>query len=257
MVYMPFNEIIKEIKNKPEFRGIPDEIVKEFIQKYLNLQKDFPKNFSKSEKKSLIKKVRAELHALSGRFQADIKKRKRLLEEGKIEELLKTHSSTKERLSFYPELKKVIEKLKINSILDLGSGLNPFALANPNITYYAADINQEELELINNFFKKFNIKGKAFFYDLRYPEEELPKADLCLFFKVFDIIEKKGHKLAEKIIRKTPSRYLLISFSTRTLSGRPMNHPQRGWIEQLAKRLGFSFEIIKSKNEIFYLIKKY
>jgi len=62
---------------------------------------------------------------------------------------------------------------------------------------------------------------------------------------------------AEKIIRKIPSQYLLISFSTKTLSGRPMNHPQRGWIEQLTKRLGYGFEIIKSKNEIFYLIKKY
>jgi hypothetical protein len=139
----------------------------------------------------------------------------------------------------------------------LGCGINPLALSESGTKYYAFDINREELELVQKFFKMNHIQGEASFCDLWNIEAcKFPESDLCLIFKVFDVIEKKGHKLAEKIISKINSRYLLISFSTKTLSGKPMNHPQRGWIERLLHRLNFSFRIIKSSNEIFYLANK-
>lgn len=248
--------LIEEIKKKKEFAGIPDKIVENYVKKNLFFIKTPIAKLSKHDRKILIKKVRAELHAFSGRFQSNVKKRVKFLEEGKIEALLKTHSSTYERIDFYPFLKELLKKLKVKSILDLGCGLNPIALADKDLFYYASDIDKEELKLIKNFFKKYHIKGKTFFYDLKNPEKEFPETDICLLFKVLDVIENRGHKLAEKLIKKIPSKYILVSFSTKTLSGKPMNHPQRGWIEQLLKRLGFQFEIIKSQKEIFYLIKK-
>ena len=35
-----------------------------------------------------------------------------------------------------------------------------------------------------------------------------------------------------------------------------MNHPYRGWIEQMCRRLGYFYEILEFENEIFYLIQK-
>lgn len=236
-------ELVKEIKKKKELEGIDSRVVIESIHK------NFP-NLSLSsnqDKKIVIKIVRAELRKLSGRFEKPQKK------DLAHEDIALVHSSTRERADFYPQLKELIHSLKVKSIIDLGCGINPIMIAEKGMDYYALDINTSDLKLVDEFFAKESIKGKTFFYDLRKIDSSLPKADLALIFKVFDVLESKGHKLAEKIINSLNSKYILISFSTKTLSGRPMNHPQRGWIEHLLKRLNFTFEIIKSKNEIFYL----
>jgi len=204
----------------------------------------------------LVKKIRSKLRLLTGRFQTSSKERDALLQKGDILSLLKTHSSTKERIEFYSELNSRIYSLSIKSILDLGAGLNPIAVANQSVIYYAVDIKRDELQLIGKFFKKNKIRGKTIYCDLRHLDCIFPKADICLIFKVFDVLETGGHKLAEKIIRDTDCKYFIVSFSTKTLSGQPMNHPQRGWIERLLSRLGFKFEVFKSNNEIFYLFTK-
>jgi len=135
-----------------------------------------------------------------------------LLNSKKIQELLKTHSSTAERLEYYPELKKLISKMKAKSILDLGCGLNPIALASSKIKYYAADIKEDELDLIKKYFSTKNIKGKTFIYDLTKIDNKLPKTDLCIMFKVLDVID---HRITEKIITRVKCKKILVSFSSK------------------------------------------
>jgi 2-polyprenyl-3-methyl-5-hydroxy-6-metoxy-1,4-benzoquinol methylase len=248
-----FQDIIKKVKQKKELSGVDDALISKIMEKHLNIID----RLNESETKILIKEIRNELRQYAGRFQGEWKDRESLLEKGDINSILGTHASTRERMDFYPELKNLIEELKIKSIIDLGCGINPLALSKPGIKYYAFDINRKELELVKGFFKMNNIQGEASFCDLRNIDAcKFPESDLCIILKVFDVIEKRGHKLAEKIINKINSRYFLVSFSTKTLSGKPMNHPQRGWIERLLQRLNFSFRIIKSRNEIFYLAAK-
>lgn len=226
-------EIILKIKEKKELSGISNKIIEEILDNYVKSNAINLSNIKERDVKLIIKFVRDKLRKLSGRFSR----------------------SAEERLEFYPELKSLIEKLKIKSILDLGCGQNPIYIAEKNITYYACDINESDLTKVREHFQKNKIKGKVFFCDLR-KDNKFPKADICLILKVFDAIETKGHKLAEKILLSLNCKYILISFPTKTLSGRPMNHPQRGWIERLLTRLGYKFEIIKSKNEIYYLSQK-
>ena len=253
-------DIFNQIKAKKELRGISDSVVLDAFSEVLrknSLKQSDIALLKKAEIKLLVKETRAQLRRYSGRFYSGTQERKSLLDYDKMQDLLDTHSSTKERKDFYPQLKSIIKNLKIGAVLDLGCGLNPIALAEKEIKYYAFDINEEDLEIVNDFFNKKEIQGYAKAYDLRKIKPgDLPNADLCLIFKVFDILENKGHKLAEKIILSVNCRYILASFPTKTLSGRAMNHPQRGWIERLLIRLGFPFEITKSKNEIFYLIEK-
>ena len=250
------NYIIKLIKQKKELSDIPDKIVKEYLDIYCKKHNITLAIIKKSEIKIILKDIRSQLHNLTGMFQKTLKNRPRLLEKNKLKELLKTHSSTAERLGFYPELKNLIFSLKINSILDLACGLNPVALASKNSKYYACDIKQDDLTIIKRFFKKNNIKGKVFIYDLKKINNNLPKTDLCILFKVLDIIEQKGHKLAEKIILSVRSKYVLISFATKTLSGKSMRLERRIWLEKLLERLNYHYKIFNSKNEIFYLVEK-
>ena len=255
---MNMDEIVKLIKLKKELSGLSDVVVLDVLEKELKKFKIDPKleELKKSDKKILIKEVRAKLRRLVGRFTIANKERLSLVEEENTENLLSSHSSSNERLLFYPELRKIISDLKIKSILDLGCGLNPLALANQNIEYYASDINSSDLEVVDAFFKKEGMKGKTFVLDIRKKPLIFPKTDLTLILKVFDIIETKGHKQAEYIIKTLDCKYILISFPTKTLSGKAMNHPQRGWIEQLLNRLQFKFKTFSSNNEIFYLVEK-
>ncbi|MBI2631644.1 hypothetical protein HYW75_01435 [Candidatus Pacearchaeota archaeon] len=232
-------EILEKIKQKPELQGIDNSIVSSAIEKYLK-KNSIPikilDNFREKEIKILVKDVRAQLHFISGQF---------------------FEISEKERADNYTKVKEILSSLNVKSILDIGCGLNPLFLASNYIEYNAIDINTSYIDKINSFFKKKGIKGKAFFYDLREIKPmSLPDVDVCVALKVFDVIEKRGHKLAEKIIKNTRCRYFLISFPTKTLSGKPMTHPQRGWIERLLQRLGFSFQFFKTKDEVFYLAEK-
>jgi len=252
-------ELIIKIKEKKELSGLADSLVSDSLDIYLAKNRINPASLKLGEIKILIKDLRAELRNYAGRFQKSLKEKTLLLEKDEIVELLKSHASTKERIESYPEIKKMIIDLNIKSILDLGCGLNPLALASSDMEYYAVDINEDDLKIVSRFFEKNKIKGKTFTYDLRKlskEENQFPSVDLCLILKVFDIIEKKGHKLAEEIIKKINCRYFLVSFSTKTLSGAPMRHPQRGWIERLLTRLRYTFKLIKTRNELFYLASK-
>jgi len=253
------NELIVKIKEKKELSGLADFIVSESVDIYLAKNRINLANLKPRELKILIKDLRAELRNYTGRFQKPLKEKILLLEKNEIVELLKSHASTRERIESYPEIKNLIIDLDVKSILDLGCGLNPIALASSDMEYYAVDINEDDLKIVSRFFEKNKIKGKTFTYDLRKLSKEenpFPSVDLCLILKVFDVIEKKGHKLAEEIIKKINCRYFLISFSTKTLSGAPMRHPQRGWIELLLTRLKYNFKLIKTRNELFYLASK-
>jgi 16S rRNA (guanine(1405)-N(7))-methyltransferase len=174
------------------------------------------------------------------------------------------HESTKERLPVYSEIYQRIFHITGNpkSILDLGCGLNPLSYKYMKIkpAYCAIDISSNITNVVNDFFSKNKIRGKALIMNLREIRTKklpLPKADVCFMFKLLDSIEiEKGHKLAEQLIKSVSCKWLAISFSTKTLSGKKMRHPYRGWIEQLCRRLGYFYEILETENEVFYLVRK-
>ncbi|MBI3333972.1 hypothetical protein HYZ97_00610 [Candidatus Pacearchaeota archaeon] len=250
---------IEKIREKAELQSLAEEVIRDQLKIYCKMHQLSSESlvvFSPAEQRLVVKEVRAELRKLTGRFNVSQKNRSDVLESLDKEAILRTHSSTRERYESYPLLREYLASLKPHSILDLGCGLNPLALAHPKINYYASDIQEDELAIIKRFFAKNNISGKTFIYDLRKIDDSLPRADVALLLKVLDVLEQRGHKLAERIIEKVPAQNLLVSFSTKTLSGKPMNHPQRGWIEQLVKRKGYTFKLLKLKNELVYHITK-
>ena len=130
------------------------------------------------------------------------------------------------------------------------------------INYYAYDIDKEDCDFLNKYFilmKNYTkLKGKSFVMNLKKISEikKLPRADVCFMFKFLDVIEQKGHKLAEEIIKTLNCKYMVISFSTKTVSGKNMKHPYRGWIEKMLERINLNFEKISIDNEVFYVVKK-
>lgn len=247
-------ELLIKIKSKKELKFIDESFVLSIIKK---IESRYPlsSNFRKKEEKLFIKEVRSELRRSAGMFQANIKDRNYLLKEENFDKILESHTSTKERLSNYPELRKILKDLKVKIILDIGCGLNPIALAS-NIYYYnACDIRKDELLIIEKYFKENNIKGKVFVFDISSSDISiLPKSDIAILWKVLDILPKKYD--IYKLLSDLKCDYIWVSFATKTLSGKKMNSPNRRWFENILKRLNYSSNILLKENEIFYLIKK-
>lgn len=207
----------------------------------------------------IVKEVRQSLRLLAARFQrgASAEERSALMATRQYQQLLLTHTSAAARIADYPLLRRELTARRVTSIVDLGSGLNSLALAAPGITYYAVDIREDELSLISSFFQQEKISGTTLVCDLRKSLPSLPPADACLLMNVLDVIEPRrhSHKRAEEIITSITAKYFFITFSTKTLSGKPMRHPQRGWIERLLTRRGYAWKRIPLSAEVLYVAR--
>jgi len=270
------DEIINTVRKKKELSTVSESIILSELE--LILKKDGKILASVSEGKSyplefIVKTIRAILRERFGVFLSpkEFKERKETFEKlikdisniDIYKKLLGFHASTKERLPIYEKLYERIFAItgKPHHISDLGCGMNPFSLPFMDlghIHYFATDIDGQMLGMIEKFFSTAHVHAVVGMLNLRNTEEYklIQPSDVCFLFKLLDSIETKGHTLAEKLIKAIPSQWIVASFSTITMSGKKMNHPERGWIEQMLKRLGYKYEKLSFENEIFYVIKK-
>jgi len=265
-------QLIKDIKQKKELLQLDDQFVKEELNRYFKKEPKILKklgeelNPKSKEYKKVIKEVRAKLRRSYGLFRVEKESKdlKELFKKKDYQKILETHSSTKERLSFYDQLYQKIFKITgiPKTILDLGSGINPLSFSHmnlKNVNYFAYDLSKEEVKILNQFFKDQKIKGKAGILDLLQIEKvkKLPKAEVAFLFKMTDVLDKgKGHKTSENVIKAIPAKFIVVSFPTLTISGKKMNYPRKGWIELMCKRLEYKLNILEFSNELFYVMEK-
>ncbi len=253
------NQLIADIKQKKELRSIDSDFVKENVLKYLLQYPSFEFNPKSALYKKIVKEIRAKLRRSYGLFRQE-----KIDWSSDPESILKQHSSTKERFSFYPDLYSKLWKItgKPRVILDLACGVNPFSvqfMGLKDVQYYASDLNEEEIRQINLFFKKQSIKGEATLLNLLNFSAlgKLSSVDVAFLFKVVDIIDAgKGHKNSEAVIKALPAKYVVVSFSTLTMSGKKMTAPKRKWMEWMCQRLGYEYSVLEFENELFYVVKK-
>jgi len=267
-------ELVFKIKQSKKYKNISESVI---LGKVLEYVKRNPK-FEEYKEKFILKEIKAMLHSVHGSFQFSFgnKRRNQYMEELKndtldldvIDKILETNKSTKERLGNYSEAYSEILKItnKPNIIVDLGCGLNPVAFPYMNLDrkakYYAYDINEDDNKFLNEFFEieKEDIIGKAELINLQDINEieRIPKCDLCLMFKLVDVLEKNGHKHSEAIITKLTDKckFMVVSFATSSLGGKKMKFKDRGWVERMLSRLEFKFEMFELENELFYVIWK-
>lgn len=247
-------DLVKKIKEKYELSNLPDSLVKSTLENYLKKNPIKDVNSEKNQK-IIVKEVRKELRRYAGQYasKSNIKNRKSLLENKKFSDLLNEHSSTRERIQDYPLVKEIIKKINPKIILDIGCGLNPIAIAENNVEYYAYDINKNDLSVLEEFSRVNKIKFHIFNEDITQLRN-FPKTDLCIIFKVLDILPNK-QEITEKLLRNIDTKYFLISFATRTLTGKPMNVVYRRWFENILKKLNLKYEIKRTSQELFYLIR--
>lgn len=270
--------LIQDIKKKKELKELSESFVKKELTAFFRQNPKLSKSLDNPRSayyKQIVKGVRAKLRRVYGLFRDKDRNSliKKLLK-GKdvvkgrdvVKEILQTHSSTKERLPFYGELYHKIFAVtgKPVTIIDLGSGINPFSIPYmklKQLAYHAYDLNKEEIASLNKYFKFLNksnpfFRGKAEVLDITEVKKILP-ADIAFLFKMTDVIDRgKGHKKTEEVITAISAKYVIVSFPTITMSGKKMNFPRRRWIELMCRRLNYKFNVLAFSNELFYVIQK-
>jgi hypothetical protein len=250
--------LIEQICAKKELKGIDRKIVQEFLDNYAKKHKINKEKLTLSEQKIVLTDIRRELRALTGRFHSFDAKQEAihlLLKKREYATILKLHTSTREREAFYQKLRTTIDTYAPKSILDIGCGINPLVCARPNCTYYAYDIQAEDLALLEKFGEQEGLILKTVHTDIRKCTQ-FPMVDMVLAFKIFDLLDTKGHANATRILRLLRTPVVLASFATRSLSGKKFANSRRIWFERLLKAEGYSYTRNVESNECFYLARK-
>ncbi|MEK6918620.1 MAG: hypothetical protein AABW73_01140 [Nanoarchaeota archaeon] len=269
-------ELVTKIKLKGTLKALPDFYVNKEVA-------EFKKKHPKAGPMEVFKAVRKKLHESYGAYQNRKKRRRTLyLEELKLareenwgkeknspemkevrRRMIRTSVSATERLeadynSIYEPMHKELGKFK--TLMDLGCGINPVSFCPSDykeVKIYAYDIDSGDIEFLNKYFKIMGMNGEANVLDLHDLEavDKLPKVDVCLLFKIIDPLERRGHEFSEQLIKRLKAKQIVVSFATKTITRKSMNHPNRGWFEQMIKRLGKTYKTIKTNNEIYYVVK--
>ncbi len=227
---MELNLLIKRIKSKKELHDLDENFLKARINEY-NLE-----NLDERTKafKLKFKELRKRLREVYGVFR----------------QVKETRD-----LEVY---KKIFNETHANIVLDLGCGLEPLRYTKlAKLTYYCLDISKNDVKSINNHFKANNIKGEAFLFSLIDNNlANLPKVDLCLALKLLESLEAIKFGISKQLLQEIKAKYILVSFSKKSLAGKKIRKAGRSWFRKLLKELSYSYEIFDYGNEIFFIIRR-
>ena len=274
-----FDFLIKKILTKKEIKNFDKKIIDDYLNKYFltngNLFKKLERlSMEKIEKNNLFKKIIKDIKKDFTTFYAsflekDFSKKHKLIDSKiddnkKLTSLLKIHKSTNERLRHYDEIySKIFLKYKnVKKVFDLGCGMNPISyyfLKEKNLKFECFDLNREDIDFLNKYFKKFKIKAKAKSVDLFFDYEKIlskiKKNDLVFMLKFLDVLEFRKKNISLEILKKLKTKNIVISFSTKSLcSKKQIKDEKRNWIRNFLKKNNFIYEEFEIENELFFLI---
>ncbi|MBI3622909.1 hypothetical protein HY212_02400 [Candidatus Pacearchaeota archaeon] len=235
---MDKNELIEKITQKKEFSQLPFRDVELAFEKF-----DKPKNADYQK----IKLTRQFLRKIFSGFSSRKVLHKR---DEDIEWFLMKHKSTKERFPFYEEVYSRCFKgfPESFSVIDLGVGINGlsygfFKKLGKKVDYVGVEAVGQFVELMNYYFKKEKIKGKAIhesLFELNKIEKIIKQTEdkkIIFLFKVIDSLEVMKRDYSKELLEEIVplSDRVAVSFATHSLGARTKFGAQRGWIVNFIK----------------------
>jgi 16S rRNA (guanine(1405)-N(7))-methyltransferase len=177
-------------------------------------------------------------------------------------DILSCHASTKERIplldEFYPRI--FAHTGQPTTILDLACALNPFALPwmglKPGTRYFAYDLHQPRLDLINHFLKLNGMEPLAVHQDILVNPPDV-ECDVAFFFKEAHRFEQRQRGCNRAFWQSIRCKYLLVSLPTASLTGKhPKLEQHRKLVMETVDGLPWKVTEIEFSNEIVFCIEK-
>jgi hypothetical protein len=248
----------KELLVAPEFAN---HLILRYLRKQPLLipQLNKPHFLRSAQYESMKKWVRQELRVLVGMFVLEPHLQHLLGE--RTTTILESHQSTKERLSYYPELyEKLFAGHTPHTVLDICAGLNPcsYEYLGCEPRYIAIDVSPQLMTFVQQWFESHRINGHAYHADIT-KLAAFPQADTVFIFKGTDVLERVrygfGEVLLEKLFVDGASR-VIVSFSTKTMGGvRDIAVSKRSWVERWAEQHGKAVRVVDIPGERFYVLE--
>jgi len=260
-------EIVDKILQTKKYRHIYRPTVERIV---LELKKRYPE-------KELLKQTKKKLHQVWGAYfrrpnfrnlaaelksqNSKVKTLESLRGDVFIEELLGLQTSTKERLPIYQDYYQQIFKITgvPGKIIEYGCGVN--ALSYPwmgeKSDYIGYDVDRELIDFINLVFRESEIKrARVELGDIF--EENFEPADVYLLLKVLVLFERQRKECTLEILQKIPAKFIVVSFPTKSLSGRDrgMKQNYQRMFHQLVAGQGWNVQEIYFANEIVFVVQK-
>lgn len=178
-------------------------------------------------------------------------------------QILTQHASTAERLDdleagFYERIFDITGRpLKV---LDLACGFNPLTIPwmnlSPSAFYVAADIDAEMVRFLDRFIALAPVHGEARLVDLI---ELTPStsADVAFLFKALPCLRHQTDDLL-RILSAIQAPWLVISFPTKSLGGRPksMRENYREMFADLLKGVDWERNELDFRSELVFVVRK-
>lgn len=260
--------LIHEIQASRKYRGLdlPEATLRDLLVQELGRHRS---------SKDALKSVRQKLHNIVAPYlgDPDYPAAARRLDEAfasRDEEqvksvcrgILEVHASTRERLpsllEFYARLWAVTGVPHI--LLDLACGLHPFGFPwmglGAGTRYYAYDIHQPRLELINHYFNLQGLAPLAVSQDVLVSPPQV-RADVALFFKEAHRFEQRQHGCNRAFWMALKTRWLLVSLPMESLSRRHrLEEGHRRLVYNNLEGLGWPVTEVECAGEMVFCIKR-
>jgi hypothetical protein len=252
----------KEIYNKITAKKEFSQLLKRDVE--IAFERFDKRNVSDEEKVRLTREL---LHKIFSSFIS----RKILSPKKKdVEWILRKHLSTRERLPYYDELYgRVLKNLgREISVFDLGAGINGFGYNYmkkfADVNYFAIEAVGQLVDLMNTYFKKENISGRAVHISLfelekvkRFIKKQRGKKVVFLF-KVLDSLEMLERDYSKKLLLEIAplTDRVVVSFATRSFVKRRKFKVKRNWIIDFIKDNFKLIEDFELGGERYLVLKK-
>lgn len=232
-------ELISKITQKKEFSQLPRKDV-ELAFEHFNKERYLDEEKIKLTR-DLLRKV----------FSAFTSQKILSLKSKPPEWILRKHLSTRERLPHYEELyKRILKGLNKNvSVIDLGAGINGFSYEyfqkiGFNVNYLGVEAIGQLVELMNNYFKKEKINGRAIHLSLFELEKiknvikKTNKPRIIFLFKTIDSLEMLKRDYSKELISEISPFVdkVVVSFATKSMIKREKFKVRRNWIIEFIKK---------------------
>ena len=182
-------------------------------------------------------------------------------DDGGLEDILKRHTSTRERLplaamdALYARIFEITGQPA--RVLDLACGIQPVYLGARGMVAAGVDISGSAVAIVNAFGRACGLPVSAVCADLLCPGAIPPECfDIALIFKALPLLERQRAGAAAAVMAAVNARHIVASFPTRTLGGRNvgMSAHYAGWMAELLPANRMIAGTFETDNELYMIL---
>ena len=263
----PIGRLTAAIQGSAKYRHVSPDLIRRLGERELEKRRSL---------KEAVKETKNTLHQVAGAYMERPPKYARWIADIRrapdptartetLRAILAEHASTCERLPYLEAFYRtaLAEIAPVRSVLDIACGLNPLALSwmpladAAEFRYTARDIYADMMTFLDEFFTAANIVGDAQVADVGTAAPQM-EADVALILKFLPVLEQTERGTAQNWLRCLRTRYLLVSFPTRSLGGHGRGRAEHyeGWFRELIEAEGWNAQRFLFPNELCFLIER-